>query len=543
MKTETAFLHTLTLCICVSNSSTGKLLATSSFGVSQKIMMVYVSRIRAWCGPQLCALGAAVGALLFGYTLGFTSPAQAAMVGVVFKIDACNNHKTTSEQASLFASLANVGAMAGALLAGVLTERYGRKKAVMMAAVPFTAGWTMIALGKTLPFWSFVIARLLTGVGVGIASVSVPTYITETSPDRLRGAMGTLNQFGIVWGIFVVYILGVLLPNQTNLSFSPRGAWSPTHTSGEHKMWCDPDQSSIQDNWPILAWVATGLSVGLFLVMLFMPESPKWLVQHGRAGDARAALVWLRGRKYDVDDELKNLESEEGNEKRGGLADLCVPALRMPIIICFTMMVVQQASGVNAVIFYVSDIFHDAGSTNDALSSLLVSTVQVVFTGLSALLIDRAGRKILLLLSTGGMAFFSLLLGMFFFINRNNADTPKYGAMALASVMGYIVFFSLGAGAIPWILMGELFPGKVRGIASSLATMLNWTLSFIITETFDKLKSSLKEYGTFWLFAAICFGGFLFVLLFVVETKGKTFQEIQAHFSKGASRSRINSHF
>jgi len=203
---------------------------------------------------------------------------------------------------------------------------------------------------------------------------------------------------------------------------------------------------------------------------------------------------------------------------------LCARGARWPLTIGIVIMFVQQCSGINAVIFYSSDILRTAGIDNPNLGGLIVMAVQVVMTLVSVLLMDRAGRRVLLLLSLAGMTICVSGMGAF----ELNHEKPTW--LALAALIGYIVSFSLGLGAIPWLLMGEIIPSHVRALGSSVATMANWTLSFLVTETFSTLRNALGAAGTFFLFGGVCAFGFVFVAICVPETKGKTLQQIEALF-------------
>lgn len=483
--------------------------------------------------PVIASLIASLGALGFGYTMGFTSPALPAMVGDVLQIDSCkisgNMHTVVSNEGDWFGSTANIGAMIGALMGGFLTSKLGRRGAVMFSALPYIVGWAWMALANHV--WMFICTRVLCGIAVGIASMSVPMYIAEISPPRLRGALGTLNQFGVVVGITVVYAIGVVLPSETNAE-----RWGPTSNTTSTIHYCDPSAKTIGNEWKILAWIGCGLAVAQLCFMALMPNTPRWLVSQGRDDEAMESIRRLRGPDFDHQSELQELYGNSDQEdSEASWGDLCAPGTRTPFIIALVMMVIQQCSGINGVMFYCSQIFSSAGVKDAAIAALALQGVQLVFTAVAVFLMDRAGRKVLLVCAGTGMAFFSGTMGVFFWLNKDNeagsAETMTW--LALISLIGYIIFFSIGMGAIPWLLMSEIFASKVRSKAMGLATMLNWMCSFGVTYAFPKMLATSPPIS-FWGFSAVCICGTIFVQLFVYETRGRTLEEIEAYFKRKA---------
>jgi len=483
--------------------------------------------------PVIAAIVASLGAIGFGYTMGFTSPALSAMVGEVLKIDSCKHDGGTvsvvSDEGDWFGSTANIGAMLGAMLGGFLTTKLGRKGAVMFSAVPFIIGWAWTALANA--FWMFLCTRVLTGMAVGIASMAVPMYIAEIAPPRLRGALGTLNQFGVVTGITLVYALGAILPMETNAH-----RWEDHSNTTSTIDFCDPTEKTIGDGWKILAWVGCGVAVAQLCFMALMPATPRWLVSQNRDDEAMESIRRLRGPNYDHRRELEELYGDNDQEdSNASWGDLCAPGSRMPFIIALVMMVIQQCSGINGVMFYCSSIFKSAGVSDAALASLSLQGVQLVFTGVAVALMDRAGRKVLLVCAGTGMAFFAGTMGVFFWLNRHiKAGDPETMVwLAIVSLVGYIIFFSIGMGAIPWLLMSEIFASRVRSKAMGVATALNWACSFGVTYAFPKLLAASPPFS-FWGFSIVCIFGTIFVQCFVYETRGRTLEEIEEYFKRKA---------
>jgi len=486
----------------------------------------------------ILACVSAIAAFLFGWTLGFSAPALQPMenpnndgsIASPFKCTDWNgiNKKDgtkpsnyglckTSDEGDLFGSLVNIGCMIGALLGGAISDKLGRRTALMIASVPFAGGWAW--MGATASgTGALLTARVLTGIAVGIVSGQVPTYIAETAPPRLRGALGCINQLAITIGIFFVYAMGLLTQKEVELTASFPDGVPPV-----------PAVTAKFADWSLIAYVGAIISAAFTVICLtFLPETPKWLVMQGRTEQATKVLRKLRGEEYDVQGEIDAQQKAAAGDAAGaaGLADLadCKPQL----FIGCTMMVLQQFTGINAVIFYSTEIFSDAG-VNGATGSLIVMGVQVVITAIACLLVDKLGRVKLMTMAASGMIVASLAMSLFYKLKDGG---NQINSLAILAMVAYIVFFSLGMGAIPWLLMSEIFPARVRGIAGSVATCVNWTCSFIITETFSKLNAALGQSGTFLFFAIELCITVAFIQKCVPETKGKSLEEIEAFFNK-----------
>jgi len=301
-------------------------------------------------------------------------------------------------------------------------------------------------------------------------------------------------------------------------------------------------------DWRTIAYIGAGLSAALLVaVVLILPETPAFLVAQGKEEEARRILTKVRDTPAEVERDMAQLSSSalatsdpvdesvsqltgfvadepEKVKKQGGLRGLFVKGVRWPFAIGCLLMVAQQFSGINAVIFYSGNILALSGMDDPNMGGLIIMAVQVAMTGVSVLLMDRAGRRSLLLTSLSGMSVAATLLAIFYLNNKE----PSW--LALVALILYIIFFSLGLGPIPWLIMGEIFPSHVRATASSVATLLNWSLSFIVTLFFETIAEALSQAGVFFLFAGICVGAFAFVLTCVPETRGKSFEEIEAIF-------------
>eukprot|EP00043_Microstomoeca_roanoka_P007023 m.68003 g.68003 ORF g.68003 m.68003 type:complete len:507 (+) comp13662_c0_seq1:177-1697(+) len=445
--------------------------------------------------PLLFSLMAALGPLAFGYTLGYTSPIKNDLQDPKIGIG------INQSQQDIFGSIVNVGAMIGALVAGVLIDGIGRTRTFLVSAIFYVAGFLLIAFCKPVaePFAMLMVGRVLNGFAVGIASLAIPVYIAEIAPTNLRGGMGSINQLAVTAGILLAYAIGLGV------------------------------------RWDALAWIGALIPGALGLCSFIVPPSPRYLAKKERMEAALNSLKRLRGPGVNVEVELNEIVNNiASEEKSGSIMDVFRGASGRALIVAAALMLFQQFSGINAVIFFSAQIFEDAGFSNSNVAALIVSGVQVVVTAISCVLVDKSGRRALLMVSGLGMAASAALLGYFFWMQNNQYSIS--GTVALVNVIVYIACFSLGLGAIPWLMMSEIFPSRTRGTASSLATLLNWTCSFIVTETFASIKSALHEQGVFWLYGGVCIAGVIYVWLDVPETKGRSLEEIEAYF-KGQSRS------
>ncbi|EER08990.1 hexose transporter, putative [Perkinsus marinus ATCC 50983] len=424
--------------------------------------------------------------------------------------------KCCSNDASLFGSMVNIGAIIGALGGGPVNEKIGRKWSLIGASPLFLLAFLWIGLARTA--WQLIVARVIVGIALGMSSFSVPTYIGEVAPTKYRGIFGACNQLGITIGILLAYLFGLAFRTQA-------GSIDPEATS---RTFC---------NWRTLSFVYIIPAALLGICMFFAPESPRWLAEKSRIEEAKGIVIKLRGGDAEdpvVKAELMALEaikSKRDSEEKGSVMTSlkALNRCRMQVFIGIMSQVLQQFSGINAIIFYQTSIFQAAGIDNKDEVALTVMAVSVGVTAIAVGIVDKLGRRILLVSASSGMCISAVCEGVFFYLNEVSGIN-NIGWLAITSAYCYIASFSLGVGAIPWLIMAELFPDEVRGLAASLVTMVNWLCSFIVTHFLDQLREAITFYGVFWLFAGICLIMVVFVLFIVPETKGKTFEEIQTYF-------------
>jgi len=428
------------------------------------------------------SLVAAIGGLLFGFDIAIINGAL-----VFLK----QEFGLTDAQTEIAASALLIGCIAGAATSGTLSDRYGRRKMLIVSAAIFALSAFAAAVPRDLT--EFVIARFAGGLAIGVASVLSPLYIAEMSPADIRGRLVSINQLAIVTGILLAYYVSWVL---AGIGIS---------------------------SWRWMFASAAVPSVLFLLALLVVPESPRWLVKEGRGGEALRVLGRINSAK-DAAAEMEVIERAI-EEESGSMLDLLKPGLRRPLMIAVVLAVLQQITGVNTILFYGSLIFTEQVGNQTAsaalLANVIVGVTNFVFTIGSLMIIDRIGRRAVLMIAAGGMGVALVVLGAMFRID-SGAAYPILGV-----ILVYVAFFAIGMGPGVWVVMSELFPTRLRGRAMAVATVTLWTACTVLTSTFLTLVNAIGTSGAFWLYASLCFFTFVFVWKVVPETKGKTLEEIE----------------
>jgi sugar porter (SP) family MFS transporter len=424
----------------------------------------------------------ALGGLLFGYDTGVVSGAL-----LFVKKDFGG---LSSFQQELVTSLLLVGAAIGALTAGRVADRIGRRPTVMITALVFIVGVLLAALTPTYPV--LLIARVVIGLAVGAASAIVPLYIGEIVPPRVRGGLVSLNQLAITTGILVSYLIDYGL--------------------------------SSSGNWRLMFGLAVIPAAALLAGMSFQRESPHWLIRQGREDEARAVLRELRG-AGDIEAEIT--EVREVSQRQGGTRELLSRNVRPLLYVGVLLAVFQQITGINTVIYYAPSLLQDAGFGNSAalLANVVNGAVNVGMTIVAVWLLDRAGRRPLLLAGTVGMAAGMVITALAFL-----GGSQLTGTLAIVAVLGLLVYtgsFAIGLGPVFWLLIAEIYPLKIRGAAMSVASMANWAANFLVTVSFLTLLNAISGVGVFFLFGFLTLVALAYFWRRVPETKGRSLQQIE----------------
>jgi SP family arabinose:H+ symporter-like MFS transporter len=434
----------------------------------------------------LISVVAALGGLLFGFdtavisgTINFIQP--------YFGLSEAGLGWTVSSL--LF------GCIAGVLLAGKTGDRYGRRKVLMLSAMLFFGSAVVSAMAQTLTI--FVAARVMGGLAVGIASILSPMYIAELAPAKHRGTLVSLNQLAIVIGILIAFFSNYLLVD-----------------TGEN-------------NWRWMLLVMAAPALLLFISLFIVPESPRWLVARNRKEEALLVLQKTAGTAH-ARQELNEIEQTLENQEEASFKDLLSPKVKPLLIIGITLAVFQQITGINTIMYYAPKIFANVGQSNDSalLQTILIGGTNLVFTLVAMLLIDRFGRKVLIIAGSAGMTTMLAGLSMLYFFQMTE------GILVLVFILGYIAFFAASLGPALWVVAAELFPNRLRSKGMSVAIVSLWIACTIVTIAFPIMLEQLSGGVTFLIFAIICLGSLIFVWCFVPETKGKTLEELEAEFGR-----------
>jgi sugar porter (SP) family MFS transporter len=446
----------------------------------------------------LISLVAALGGLLFGYdwvVIGGAKPFFEPFFGLA------------SESLRGWAnSCALLGCLAGAVLSGGLSDRFGRRRLLIAAALLFAG--SSVLTGWAPAFRWFIAFRILGGVAIGMASNLSPMYIAEVAPARIRGRLVSTNQLTIVIGILSAQVVNWLIARSV-----PNGATA----------------EFIRQSWYgrfAWRWMFTAVAVPALLFFagsLFIPESPRWLVKNGRPEKARRILARIGGAAF-AQAEVGGIESTLSRREIGRVRfrDLFEPKMTRILLVGITLAVLQQWSGINVIFNYAEEIFREAGYGVSSVMFNIVITgaVNLLFTLIAIQTVDRFGRRALMLAGCAGIGFFHALVGVAYMLHLK-------GPVVVAPVLATLACYGFSLAPVTWVLISEIFPNRIRGAAVSVSTSALWAACFILTYTFPLLNGALGPAKTFWLYALICAGGCVFIFLRVPETKGKTLEEIE----------------
>ena len=433
----------------------------------------------------LAAVVSALGGMLFGYDIGVIS-------GAILFIK--NEFHLSSGLEEIVVSSVLLGSLGGAVLGGSLADRLGRRWLLVGTAIVFGLG----AIGAAVaPDTSWLIAaRVVAGTAIGIASFVSPLYISEIAPVELRGKLVSINQVALTSGIVISYLV--------DYAFAGAQAWR----------WM----------FALAAIPAAAFGIGL----LFIPDSPRWLVGAGRVSEARTVLQRMRAPQR-VEGELSEIR-QSAAQQSARWSELLSPKLRAPMIVGVGLAIAQQITGINTVIYYAPTIFKAAGMSSASvaiLASVGVGVVNVMLTLLAMQLIDRVGRRPLLLVSLAGMAASLVVLGLAFALPQLS---DSLGWIAVVSLMIYVGSFAVGLGPVFWLILSEIYPLRIRGRAMSIGTATNWITNLVVALSFLTLTLVLGKPTTFWLYGVVSVSAWLFAFFLVPETKGKSLEEIEAQW-------------
>ncbi len=428
-------------------------------------------------------------AAISGFLFGFDT---AVINGVLFFLR--RQFALDNLQLEVAASSLLLGCLLGAAGASLIGDRLGRRKSLLFAALLFAVSTVGAALAHSLLVFSA--GRLVGGLAIGLASCLTPVYIAEIAPARNRGTLVSMNQLAIVVGILSAYVVS------WKLSFLGETSW----------------------RW--MLGVAAVPSVAFFFGLLSIPESPRWLILNGRREQGSAVMERIFGEEEAL--VQVHLIEAAGNAEQGAWGEVFAKPMRRRLVVALSLAVLCQVTGINTVLYYgsiiISDHFPGQSAGTAMVANVVIGVTNLLFTLVAMLFLDRWGRRTMLLTAFGGMgvSLAALVLGL------GRAETPPM--FMLASVICYVAFFAFGMGPVVWIVISEIFPGKIRGRGAAVATSTLWTATLTVTFTFLSLVKILGIAGTFAIYALLCLVGFGFTWKWVPETRGKTLEEIQTEW-------------
>ncbi|XP_062133868.1 facilitated trehalose transporter Tret1-2 homolog isoform X2 [Drosophila sulfurigaster albostrigata] len=430
---------------------------------SEKLSVLSLTQIIAAFGFSMCAFS-------IGNAAAYTSPALPSM-----KNKNVTSFSVSAQEASWVGGIMPLAGLLGGILGGPLIMYVGRKTTAMLSFIPFFIGWTLIAFASSVAM--LLVGRGLSGFAVGVASLALPVYLSEAIHPLIRGILGLMPTLIGNFGMLSCFIIGYFA------------------------------------NWSLLAIISGLLCIPFLVLLFFVPESPRWYLTRGKPEKAESALARLRRKNNNVADEFKEMTKRLADEAEGSntCKDIFQKKYFKPVSIAVALMIFQQLSGISAVIFYTVMIFNMSDSSVDSyLSTIIVGTVNFLASLLAIFNIDHSGRKVLLITSALSMIITLFVLSAFFYCKSREMNIDGGGWVPLVCLVIYVLGFSMGFGPIPWLMMGEILPSRIRAPAASLVVGCNWAFTFIVTKTFQDL--------------------------IVPETKNKSLEQIEEELTGGSGK-------
>jgi MFS transporter, SP family, arabinose:H+ symporter len=450
------------------------------------------------------SLVSAMGGLLFGYdwvVIGGAKP----FFEKFFQIADSSVLKGWANSCAL------IGCILGATVSGILSDRFGRKKMLILSALIFFV--SSIGTGTSNVFIVFVCWRILGGTAIGMASNLSPMYIAEVAPAAVRGKFVSINQLTIVIGILLAQIINWRIADPVPLGATAEQIFHSWNG---------------QTGWRIMFWACAIPSALFFALMWLVPESPRWLAKNKKY-HARAKKVLLRigGEKYAENEIIEIERTLENASENVNLKAVLAPGLRNVLLLGVILAAFQQWCGINVIFNYAEEVFTAAGyEVSDILFNIVITgSVTLIFTFVGMYTVDRLGRRALMLIGAGGLAAIYAILGLLYFLHIQ-------GFPLLLLVLFAIACYGMSLAPVTWVILSEIFPNRVRGAALSVATFSLWSACFILTYTFPMLNERLKASGTFWLYGIVCLLGFWYIFKKLPETKGKSLEAIENELVK-----------
>ena len=446
------------------------------------------------------AIVAALGGLLFGYDW--------VVIGGARQFYEVYFHLTSSAMVGWANSCALVGCLLGSLAAAFFANKYGRRRVLLAAAILF--GVSSALTGWSYSFMSFIVWRIAGGIAIGLSSNVAPLYIAEISPAAIRGRLVSLNQFAIVTGILLAQIVNWLIAKPIANGVT---------TNALLNSW------NVQYGWRWMFLAVVAPAAIFTIASLFIPESPRWLLTRGRRTDARAVLERIGGRSF-AEAEMLSIDHAllaETSVARSSLRELLRPSIRRIVLVGMALAVLQQWTGINTLFNYAAEVYRSAGyGANDIFLNIVITgAINLVFTILAMLLVDRVGRRRLMIAGTIGIGVSHLLCAIAY---RN--DWGSWAVLVLT--LSAIACYALTLAPVTWVLIAEIFPNRIRSQGVSAAVSTLWLASFTLTYTFPMLNRSLGTDGVFFIYGVICILGCVLVIFFVPETRGCSLEEIES---------------